>query len=90
MDKYIVVYSNSTAMEEPTADCNNMDESSRHHVKPKKPDTKEYIPWVYFHEVQAQAKLIYSNRSKNSGYLWEMVLWEDTMEPSGFLETFSV
>lgn len=43
MDKSIVVYPNSTAMEEPTADCNNTDESSRHHVKPKKPDTKEYI-----------------------------------------------
>lgn len=44
--------------EEQTPDTwNKMDESQIQYVKWKKPDSKDYIPWQYLHNILKMAKL---------------------------------
>lgn len=52
---------------------------------------KVNIVWFYLHEIQKSAKLIYSDRSQNSGYLWgQYQLREDKGKPTRVLEMFYI
>lgn len=47
---------------------------SQKHTKQKKPDLTEWAHtvWFHLHEVHQQAKVIYGEKSQNSGYIWRL------------------